>query len=144
MALEGWERGSAPKVRDTAEDKRHVHGWTCPFCGADELLISDGDLPADCDRIELYCDNPGCDAREFVILATRGEGVHERADVLALEAVDSGTRAEQEAEGVEFSEDEGGRVIARSARWTPRDPGPVAQRRIANRNRRTEVIVEPY
>jgi hypothetical protein len=143
MPEERWDRGTIPTIRATSEDERHVNGWTCPFCGSDELLISYGDFPADRDRIELYCDNPGCDAREFIVLVTRGEGAHERADVTALEAIDAGTRAEQEAEGVEFSEDERGRVVARGAQWTPRDPSAVAARLIAHRNRRTEVIVEP-
>jgi hypothetical protein len=62
----------------------------CPFCGERSLLRSFDDDASDTGRVELYCDNSMCDAREIVILNTRGWGADQRADVRALDAVDHG------------------------------------------------------
>jgi len=58
------------------------------FCGEVTAVASHHDREVDYGRIELYCDNPECEAREFVVLMVRGEGAHMRADVRALAAVD--------------------------------------------------------
>jgi hypothetical protein len=78
-----------------ASERGEIKGWRCPFCEADQLLLSTTDLPIDTERLEVYCDNSNCEA--IVILIERGGGAHRRADVGALRAVDRGTDAEQEA-----------------------------------------------
>jgi len=62
------------------------------FCGAQTLKRSASDRPKDPGRMELYCDNQFCDAREMVLLVTRdGAGAYDRADVRALRLIDNGT-----------------------------------------------------
>jgi hypothetical protein len=56
---------------------------TCPFCGSQSLILN-GD---DGQRVDAYCDNGECDAREFIVLVTRDghEGrAHLRSDILAV------------------------------------------------------------
>lgn len=119
-----------------------------PFCGGNALLRSSGDLPQDTERVEVYCDNQFCDAREIVILITRGEGTHARADVRALSAVDDGTEAEQEADGYELDRDETGNVIGRTLTLGGRsasmmDPRAYAETQVKRRRRPTNITVTP-
>jgi hypothetical protein len=61
----------------------------CYFCGSNVAKLSSGDRPDDPGRLELYCENQECDAREVAILVLRdGTGAPERADVRALREVD--------------------------------------------------------
>lgn len=80
-------RKTAPAELDaTARD-----GWgvRCYFCGVDTAKLSEGDLDADLGRIQVYCDNEGCAAREATILVERnGSRAAWRADVRALKAND--------------------------------------------------------
>ena len=67
--------------------------WNCPWCGERTWFVSYGDKPADLGRVEMYCDNQDCDARETVVLITRGFNesgtvrAEARADVRALEGL---------------------------------------------------------
>lgn len=98
-----WGRGNASAI-------------PCPFCGSSAVKQSFGDDPSDPVRLELYCDNGMCEAREFVILARRLDYPHARADLAALEAVDDyGARETIEA-GTPLSELE----AERDARWERR------------------------
>lgn len=69
---------------------RNAERAFCLFCGERSLLLSDDDDASDTGRVEVYCDNGECDAREIVILNTRGWGADLRADVRALDDVDRG------------------------------------------------------
>jgi hypothetical protein len=76
------EKGSQPWARDHADE------MPCPFCGGRALKQSFGD-DDDQVRVELYCDNVNCEVREMTVLARRVDAPLERADVQALDAVDS-------------------------------------------------------
>ncbi len=83
-----WARRVARKVGDD----RQIEGMRCPFCGNTQLLLGYADIAEDHERLDLYCNASGCDAREMVILVTR-DGTHgnaARGDVQALNAIDSG------------------------------------------------------
>ncbi|MFJ8696980.1 hypothetical protein, partial [Streptomyces roseolilacinus] len=83
MAETEWEAGKTPWAR---EGRKHL---PCYFCGGHTAILSFGDRPDDPGRLELYCDNQMCDAREIVVLVKRdGAGAPERADVRALREVD--------------------------------------------------------
>ncbi|MEU3295754.1 hypothetical protein ABZ722_25760 [Streptomyces longwoodensis] len=83
MAETEWEAGEAPWARQGTE---HL---PCYFCGGRTAILSSGDRPDDPGRLELYCDNQMCDAREVVVLVKRdGAGAPDRADVRALREVD--------------------------------------------------------
>lgn len=83
-----WEAGSVPWARRSTSAGQAVR---CYFCGGETAIGSYGDLPDDTGRLELYCDNELCDAREVVILVRRdGDDAYVRADVRALRAIDEG------------------------------------------------------
>lgn len=84
-----WDAGSTPYLR---ADRGQLMRFSCPFCGDTDAILSFGDDRHDPARIELYCENQDCDAREIVILVRR-DGTNEtaeRADVRALRAIDNG------------------------------------------------------
>jgi hypothetical protein len=67
------------------------------------LIESWTDLGADTVRVELYCNNSNCAAREIVILAhTRGEA-GQRADLDALDNVDRGPATKRNSSGLHWS-----------------------------------------
>lgn len=83
MAGTEWEAGETPWAR---HGERQL---PCYFCGGHTAILSSGDRPDDPGRLELYCDNQMCDAREVVVLVKRdGAGAPDRADVRALREVD--------------------------------------------------------
>lgn len=101
MASDGIFDGKEPAIRD---DPREPGGdrlaeFPCAFCGERQLLIGYADQPEDNYRIDLYCDNPGCDVREMTVMAERADEVLNRADVQALKAVDRGIHAEVDSVG---------------------------------------------
>lgn len=62
---------------------------TCPFCGQASAKRSYGDEEADTGRLELYCTNDNCQAREITVLVMRDSyQAHTRADVRILHAID--------------------------------------------------------
>lgn len=96
----------------------------------------------------FYCDNPLCDAREMAIIGLRMNGrvSDHRADAAAIEAIDQGTEAEQEAEGVELIRDERGEVIGRSIFLSDMKPDYVlnsAKRTMERGEGPTKIVVEP-
>lgn len=92
---QGWEAGGEPWLRRHQAEVtygRESSPVQCMFCGAQTLKRSASDRPKDPGRMELYCDNQFCDAREMVLLVTRdGAGAYDRADVRALRLIDNGT-----------------------------------------------------
>lgn len=90
-----WEAGTVPWLRRQQKNATFGHepdGVQCMFCGAKTLKRSMGDRDEDPGRMELYCDNTDCDAREMVLLVTRdGAGAGDRADARALRLIDRGT-----------------------------------------------------
>ncbi|WP_367540366.1 hypothetical protein [Streptomyces globisporus] len=78
----------------------------CYFCGGNTAIRSFGDRADDQSRLELYCDNDLCDAREAVVLLLRnGQDAHLRADVRALRQVDRGSTPPRDLDIVERQED---------------------------------------
>lgn len=85
------QEGDPPWSRTTG-----AKSMPCPFCGSRELLLGYGDHPDDDRRIELYCNNDHCAAREITVLARmRSAADRTRADLIALRAVDEGTERER-------------------------------------------------
>lgn len=89
-----WRRGTIPWVRKQPQlahsaDTRNGSGACCYFCGSQTVKLSMGDYAGDTGRVEVYCDNPQCEAREVTLIVIRdGSGAGRRADVRALEAID--------------------------------------------------------
>jgi hypothetical protein len=75
-----WDSGTTPWLR--AADSM----FTCYWCGEQTATRSWGDLAGDTGRVEFYCENPDCTAREVdvVILDDRRHSARDRADVRAL------------------------------------------------------------
>lgn len=70
----------------------HSARTACIFCGADTAKLSNDDKSNDTGRVQLYCDNQRCEAREVEVIVMRdGKQGALRADVRALEAVDART-----------------------------------------------------
>lgn len=66
---------------------RHDIAAPCFFCGNDDSLIrSSGDLRPDRRRVQVYCDNDQCDAREIEVIVVEDgtEATAERTDVRIL------------------------------------------------------------
>jgi hypothetical protein len=89
-----WEAGAAPWLRRRQQDTTYGHepnSVQCMFCGAQTVKRSGGDRDDDPGRLELYCDNADCDAREMVLLVKRDNAeAGSRADVRALLLIDRG------------------------------------------------------
>ncbi|MBZ6211615.1 hypothetical protein KVH31_34535 [Streptomyces olivaceus] len=90
-----WEAGATPWLRRHQPEATYGHEPNpvqCLFCGGQTVKRSSSDDDEDPGRIELYCDNGSCDAREMVLLVRRdGEKADLRADVMALRMVDEGS-----------------------------------------------------
>ena len=74
-------------------------GPTCPYCGANSLIRSYSDQADDDLRIDAYCTNTHCTAREIVVLAWTSGYAGRRADLEALRAVDHGPQTERNQGG---------------------------------------------
>lgn len=89
-----WEAGATPWLRrhqTNAGYGTEPNPIQCLFCGGQTVKRSSTDHEEDPGRIELYCDNGSCDAREMVLLVRRdGAEAGLRADVRALRLVDEG------------------------------------------------------
>jgi hypothetical protein len=142
-----WTKVDEPAIRGMVRESKRIEGYPCPFCGTMTLLQSDGDLTIDTERVEVYCDNDRCDAREIVILIKRGAGAHRRADVSALRAVERGTYEEQEADGAIVERDHDGNVVSVAWSYTEssytQSRGEHDHRKLRRRQRATEVTVDP-
>lgn len=142
MAAGEFEEGATPAIREAPDE------YPCPFCGKNTLVRSYGDLSDDNFRIELYCNNSYCDTREMAVIAKRMNGSvsGHRADVAAIVAVDEGTEAEREEEGVELIRDDHGEVIGSMLAAGELNAELFLERgtRLMNRRERpTKIIVEP-
>lgn len=93
----GWAPDEQPwaRVRGAGEPDRGMEGTgylQCPFCGQFSAKRSYGDEAADTGRVELYCTNEICQAREIVVLVMKDSyQAHTRADVRLLRALDTNT-----------------------------------------------------
>lgn len=89
-----WEAGATPWLRRHQPETtwaNEPNPVQCMFCGGQTVKRSGSDDDEDPGRIELYCDNGSCDAREMVLLVKRdGDEAGQRADVRALRLVDEG------------------------------------------------------
>ncbi|MEU4010257.1 hypothetical protein AB0H30_17480 [Streptomyces pseudogriseolus] len=90
-----WEAGATPWLRRHQTEATwgpEANSVQCMFCGEKTVKRSASDREQDPGRLELYCDNQFCDAREMVLLVKRdGADAIFRADVKALHLVDDGT-----------------------------------------------------
>lgn len=59
-----WRPGQAPWIRSAGPDEP----VGCYFCGKSTAITSFGDVSIDTGRVELYCDNGACDAREVEVI----------------------------------------------------------------------------
>lgn len=61
----------------------------CFFCGHNTLMRSAGDLSVDPRRIEVYCDNDQCDAREIevIVMSDDTQSTRSRTDVRILQRI---------------------------------------------------------
>lgn len=87
-----WDAGSVPWVQRALDGSAWgSSGYAqCYFCGDMSVKLSVGDLSADHGRVEVYCDNGDCDAREMTTIVTRdGHHSDRRADVRMLDAIDA-------------------------------------------------------
>ncbi|MFE9172780.1 hypothetical protein ACFYNZ_25445 [Streptomyces kebangsaanensis] len=94
MKSDQWKSGTTPWVR-RAQPTAHLGvgaaRFQCYFCGGQTATRSIDDVEADNGRIDLYCDNEDCAAREVTVIVRRdGDGAQGRADVRALAAIDEG------------------------------------------------------
>lgn len=78
-----WAHGRRPWIRTI--DQTPI---ICYLCGKTTMIRSFGDR-GDAGRVQLYCDNPGCDAREIELIVLRdgAAATLQRADVQVLNDV---------------------------------------------------------
>lgn len=90
-----WKAGGKPWLRRRQPETTYGHepkAVQCMFCGEQTVKRSASDRPQDPGRLELYCDNGRCEAREMTLLVKRdGAGANQRADVKALNLIDDGS-----------------------------------------------------
>ncbi len=121
----------APALREDGDGRhQYLPGRCCPFCDAEMLTVATGDL-GERERMDLRCDNPGCEVREFVVLAMHTSDGPWRADVAALRAVDHGTPEEQERELLGLDDEDA-------------DADARLELRRERRQRLTSVVVESF
>ncbi|WP_431220103.1 hypothetical protein [Leifsonia xyli] len=128
-AGKGWGAGETPWVREQLSgDPFGARGYAqCYFCGEHTAKVSGGDLPGDNGRVEIYCDNTSCEAREVAVVVLRdGSKADTRADVRLLRAIDNDTHSTDwppvevvSWEGILDRTGNDGEVVARR---TSRDP----------------------
>lgn len=86
-----WSSGQEPWIRAALPGRAlAAQGYAqCYFCGAQTAKLSAVDLSGDTGRVEVYCDNSDCEAREVAVIVLRdGNRASDRADVRMLRAVD--------------------------------------------------------
>ncbi|MCS5487389.1 hypothetical protein NY588_09645 [Curtobacterium flaccumfaciens pv. beticola] len=94
-----WNAGETPWVRATLEGSPFgSSGYAqCYFCGDMSAKLSSTDLRSDSGRVEVYCDNGNCDAREVIVVVARdGNHSDRRADVRILDALDRDTHSTEQ------------------------------------------------
>ena len=81
-----WGRTEQPWLRRVFGGKGKT---VCYFCGEKQAILSWGDRSVDPGRLEVYCQNDGCEAREVAVVVLQdGWNSDLRADVRALASVD--------------------------------------------------------
>lgn len=104
----GWGPDEAPYARTAGQSRpqggKEGAGYlTCYFCGEISVKRSYGDFPEDNGRLELYCTNQNCEAREVAVIVLKDAiGAHRRADVRVLHALDEGVSEIGQQVGPEF------------------------------------------
>lgn len=92
---QGWGPDEVPWARRAGsaqpDQGREGPGYLyCYFCGERSVKRSYGDKDDDTGRLELYCTNDNCEAREMTIIVLKDAiQAHRRADVRILEALDA-------------------------------------------------------
>lgn len=88
-----WDAGTQPWIRRQPEKS----GVLCYFCGEFSAIVSLYDRPADNGRVEVYCTNSDCEAREITILVMKDGTLEtfERSDVRMLRVIDEPSRRGQ-------------------------------------------------
>lgn len=78
-----WAHGKAPWIRIGREP------ITCYLCGKTTMIRSSGDEKTDSGRVQVYCDNVRCEAREVELIVLRDgtSATLHRADVRVLDTV---------------------------------------------------------
>jgi len=87
MRAVGRSTGAAPVAKQAVPwIERADTAAGCYFCGQESVKLSYGDLREDHGRVEIYCENGDCDAREVeVIIVDDGtEATRSRSDVRIL------------------------------------------------------------
>jgi len=110
-----WSHGKTPWVRTV--DAPII----CYLCGEQTMIRSFRDDERDSGRVQLYCENEGCDSREVELIVLR-DGSSEtltRADVQVLNSVAPAAHRPARALGT------GDDWIPGSAPWVRRTNGPV-------------------
>lgn len=79
----GWAHGTAPWIRSGRDP------ITCYLCGETTMIRSSGDEEADSGRVQVYCRNLRCDAREVELIVLRDgtSATLRRADAQVLNTV---------------------------------------------------------
>lgn len=111
-------RGGSPAIRQATREIP----WRCPWCGESTWFLSDGDIPEDRARVQMYCDSGECVSRETEIIITRGDGAHERLDVQALHRIDEGIDAGAPTGAKDFGKS--GQRAGRVVMWREGQPAP--------------------
>jgi hypothetical protein len=94
-----WPSLKTQLPEPTGWDHDRTDGPRCPYCGMNSLIRSYGDIAADDMRIEAYCTNVECEAREVIILANTRHAVGPRADLNAPYDVDRGPASPRNPRG---------------------------------------------
>lgn len=95
----GWQVGQTPWVQAALiGPPENSPGYAqCYFCGQMTAKLSSSDVEADTGRVDVYCNNTWCEARETTVLIIRdGANASERADARMLAAIDNDTHTTQE------------------------------------------------
>lgn len=79
-----WSHGKTPWLRTIGREP-----ITCYLCGEPKMIRSFGDEKTDTGRVQLYCDNPQCEAREveLIVLRDGASATLRRADVQVLDTI---------------------------------------------------------
>lgn len=75
-----------PWIRGLDDDHEPAR---CFFCGHTALKLSSGDLRVDPRRVQVYCDNDRCDAREVevIVMTDATESTRSRTDVQMMQRI---------------------------------------------------------
>ncbi|MFE2072803.1 hypothetical protein [Streptomyces misionensis] len=85
------EQTNEPTTLRTRPRGSRAARFQCYFCGGQSVIRSEHDNEHDTGRLELYCDNEHCAAKEIAVIVCRdGYAAGERADLRALAAIDEG------------------------------------------------------